>query len=515
MKSKHETNWAEWCAWSIAAALTAPCLAAAAWQVVAQQASITDWSSLKPNVSLLFNSLVWGVGIGVLTACFAWPAAWVVARRAARPWIWTPLIVPSYLVYHSLGLIRDPTTWLGGMIERSAASPPDGPGWYFLPGLVGRVLAFVGLALWAWPIAAAILGSALRAAEADLTDNLRMDGAGPLRRQWAFAVRVRGAIARAVAVVALVMLGSSVPLHLSNAPTVAVSAWQEVVLHPGSPAVWLMSWPLIVIAGAGAWTLSGAVLRADLDVPSHSVATHASVWTTRVLVAASTVLPLVLYAVFLRTWKSIPAFLRVSGDATISSAGTAALVGLLGVAVCAAFWWACATGRGVSTSRSLRAALCVLVFATLVPGILVGHAWAAFWTWIGAPDGLLDSLLPTVLAHATRFAGVAALVGCVMAGMEPRATRDARAIDAGASFKAWMRTGLSWGLLAGVGVGVACLSLHEVESSIVVQPPGLLSLPQTMLANLHFARQEETSAGAIVVIGAGLVVAWGAGWIRR
>ncbi len=32
-------------------------------------------------------------------------AAWVIARHGLRPWILTPLLVPSYLVYHSLGLL--------------------------------------------------------------------------------------------------------------------------------------------------------------------------------------------------------------------------------------------------------------------------------------------------------------------------------------------------------------------------------------------------------------------------
>jgi ABC-type spermidine/putrescine transport system permease subunit II len=52
-----------------------------------------------------------------------------------------------------------------------------------------------------------------------------------------------------------------------------------------------------------------------------------------------------------------------------------------------------------------------------------------------------------------------------------------------------------------------CLSLHEIDASIVLQQPGTQSLAQTLLAQLHFARQEEMAAGAIVVVGSGLVVA--------
>lgn len=493
-----------------AAILTLPCVTAVAAQFAQHSADITDWTTAIPDPWLLTSSVLWAIGIGALAALLAWPAAWVVARRGLRPSMLTPMLVPSYLAYHSLGLLRDPTTWLGNLIEHAATAPPDGPGLFFVPVLVGRVLAFVGLGLWAWPLAALVLGSALRTAEPELTDNLEMDGAGAMRRHLMFALRVRGAWARAAGLVALVMLGSAVPLHLSAAPTLAVAAWQEVTLHPGSPSVWLTTWPLLVIALAGAWVLSGSVLRAESESEARPDPTRTTLWATRALVCASTVLPLVLYALFLRTWHSIPAFLRVSGDAAATSAETSSLAGIAGALVCGVFWWACASGRRTG-APALRTALCAAVFASLVPGVLVGHAWAAFWTLVHAPDALMDSALPTVLAHTSRSAGVAALAGCALAALEPRDTRDARAIDAGPSLLAWARTGLSWPTLAGVAVGVASLSLHEIESSIVVQPPGLLSLPQTMLANLHFARQEETSAGAIIVIGAGLLVTWAVG----
>lgn len=509
MKSERQLRLPVAAAWCIACVLIAPCVIGAAGQVAGRWGEV-DWSVAVPSRRLFAGSVLWAVGIGALATVLAWPAAWLVARRGVRLWMLLPLLAPSYLAYHSLGLARDPTTWLGGMIERSAMSPPDGPGMYWLPVLVGRVLAFIGLGLWAWPVAALVLGRAFRSAEAEMGDALRLDGVGWLSRQWAYARRVRGAVVRAAGLVALVMLGSSVPLHLANAPTIAITAWQEVVLHPGTPGVWLLTWPLLVMAAAGAWVLSGAVLRAETGVDAREGArpARAALRSTLAMVAASTVVPLLLYAMFLRRWASIPAFVRVSGDAAAWSVGVAALVGIGAALVCGVFWWACATrGTGGGAQRAARVALCGLVFAALAPGILVGHAWAAFWVTVGAPDAWMDTAAPTVLAHLTRFAGIAALAGCVLAGLEPAGTRDARAIDAGSSLLAWVRTGLSWGMLAGVAVCVACLSLHEIESSIVVQPPGMLSLPQTMLGNLHFARQEETSAGAIVVIGAGMVVA--------
>jgi ABC-type spermidine/putrescine transport system permease subunit II len=65
-----------------------------------------------------------------------------------------------------------------------------------------------------------------------------------------------------------------------------------------------------------------------------------------------------------------------------------------------------------------------------------------------------------------------------------------------------MRTELrrGWGVIVGVALAMACLSLHEVESSVVLQPAGSSSLAQVLLTQLHFARQEEIAAAAILVL---------------
>jgi len=77
--------------------------------------------------------------------------------------------MPSYLAYSGLGLVRDPTTALGSWLARG---PATGSNWY--PILADRVLAVVGLALWAWPIAWLILTTATRRIDDNLLDALHL-----------------------------------------------------------------------------------------------------------------------------------------------------------------------------------------------------------------------------------------------------------------------------------------------------------------------------------------------------
>jgi ABC-type Fe3+ transport system permease subunit len=103
-----------------------------------------------------------------------------------------------------------------------------------------------------------------------------------------------------------------------------------------------------------------------------------------------------------------------------------------------------------------------------------------------------------------------------MSASEEPSLRDVRLLAGGGPFarlRAWVRTELrrGWGVVLGVALAMACLSLHEVESSIVLQPAGTSSLAQVLLTQLHFARQEEIAAAAILVLTPAAVIALVAG----
>lgn len=61
--------------------------------------------------------------------------------------------------------------------------------------------------------------------------------------------------------------------------------------------------------------------------------------------------------------------------------------------------------------------------------------------------------------------------------------------------------------------------MHEIESAIVVSPPGMPSLARSMLNLLHYQRYEHLAGLSLVVIGFGTLVVCVAaglwlGWMR-
>jgi len=206
-----------------------------------------------PSPVLFASSVAYALAIGVLATLLALPAAWAARSRAGLgrvAFMLVPLTCPTYLAYAGLNLLRSPGTWLGDWLERSAAHQE------WIPLLAGRVLAVAGLALWAWPIAALMLLPALARVDSTLLDTMRVDGLSRWRRGWAVLEMSRSGVALAVTMVALLMLGSAVPLHLAQAPTYAVEVWATLAQQPGSALAWVRAWPLVLAAVAGAVVIS-------------------------------------------------------------------------------------------------------------------------------------------------------------------------------------------------------------------------------------------------------------------
>jgi ABC-type Fe3+ transport system permease subunit len=512
-----------------------------------------------PRWGLLASSLAWALGIAILATMLGWIAAWCVRRHGSRlaGLLIVPLLCPSYLAYHSLGLHRAPLTRLGDLIEHIAQPASlGGLGFEGLPVLVGRAIAIIGLSLWSWPLAMLTLAPALSRVDQSMLDAASSAGASRLRIHRLVLRSMltwHGPITRSIALLTLVMLGSAVPLHLAQAPTYSIVAWQSIVLTPGSMTPWIASWPLLlVITSAAAWLawalakarreqLAAARTQEHAPQPDPLFARHSRTlsWTnvaTLTLLGVSLLVPLASYAISLQHWSSVTNFWRVSSDAILASAAVAGLVGACG-AIIMMVAWALAGNSDASTHRNSDTSIqrysdtnpttlatvsdrpkpciavslyrCIavsLALPALLPAIMVGHAWSLTSVlaerWLGDTGAWLrDSWLPLALAHLSRFALPLALLGLWMAMSEEPTLRDARRI-AGGGLRGWARAELAraWGVVAGAGLACACLSLHEIEASIVLQPAGESTLAQVLLAQLHFARQEEIAAAAILVL---------------
>ena len=465
---------------------------------------------LAPQWSLLGMSVVWAVLIGCLSVVFGWCGAW--ASRGWRAW-WTPLLVvpilmPSSLASSGFGLLRAPGTAIGDWLAM-------GPSWR--PIFVGRAIAILGLAFWTSPIAQLVLSARVRSIDPASLEAARLVGGGPVA--W---VRLRlGMSLRhmllAAGAVTILMLGSAVPLHLAQMETYATRVWLELDATSAGDRwrVLVTAWPMFLIAAS----VSVVVVRHFRKRPGwmrgqggeESHARRVPVVLALAVPVLAVLVPAVLFAVDLESLSTISTVWRTESG----SAGLAWLVAA-GLAVSSVVMASCVwigLGGGVAARRVTLAGVALMLMTALLPGVVTGVLVGSAWRGVGAVS---DSWVIVLLAHLARFGALPALVGVLLAWSEAEEDRDLRLMTGATGVVGWAKTvGLrSWPALTLAGAASAALSIHEIESAVVVSPPGMASLARSMLNLLHFQRYEHLSGLSLIVIAFGtlLVLASAALW---
>lgn len=491
-----------------------------------------------PAWGLIWASLGWAGLIAAMATALGSLAALGLRGRWSRwgPFVLVPMALPNYLAYWAFGQLRAPGTWVGDAIEHAITS-----GHTWVPMFAGRSIAVLGLSLWAWPIVAMATGAALARVPRDVRDAMELD-IGPARRA-AMELRLawRGVFGGA-GLVLLVMMGSAVPLHLAQVPTLSLAAWQVLSLTPGAATAWVALWPVLLPSLAvAAWLAHRSVLATrrgtdekdnavDATVPTRSGGI--GVWIAATLLALSVPMPLGAMLLTIRDFAAFGRFAWEMGEATNTSLRVAVSVGvgcaLIALTTARALSRHRLGGRG-APSRGRDglhvAVLTMLLFLVLAPGLLVGSAWTHAFaikpgTWgLGWLRSVGDTPWALILAHLSRVAGLAAIAGAAIAWLDARGARELRAVDGATSAWSWLQAGGALGSFvrgllgcAAIGILGAALSFHEIEATVMVQPPGLTTVAQVVLGYLHFSRLQEMSVAGIYLLGGTTLLALAASW---
>ncbi len=413
-----------------------------------------------------------------------------------------PIWMPSILVYAALNLLRSPETIAGRMLVDMA-----GNGHRWAPIWAGYLIAAIGLALWASPIAGVLIAAGRSDQSAALGEQLAVEPVGWMTKCRLWIGARRGELFRAWGILTVIFLGSAVPMHLAQFDTWSIVLWRELSQRgPDDWAtVWIGSTPMLLAACVGAWM----VLRTIGDITTSPTLT-ASTSPARVRLprvvgvlawgiwALAVVVPMVAMVWSLDDLGSIAEFWRVQGGAFWASSGVAIIAGLFAITVAVAV--AYTLGHPSSMVRKIgKSNVFVLAAFGLAPGVLVGASVA---------QSSIEGYSAVVLAACIRTAWIGAIVGAIVGAGEPGARRAMRWMDGSIGVLAWMRTTLMavWMPLVGGGVAAGLVALYEIEASVMVRPPGMENLPQQLLSDLHYTRLERLSGAGVNLLGIGVLV---------
>lgn len=465
--------------------------------------------------TLTLQSIATAFAIGICATAIGWPMAWLLRLGGLRwlPLIATPLLLPNYLAFGAYNLLRAPGSVLGDWLERSARSES---GW--IPVFAGKVLAFGSLSVWASPLAAIALAIWLARIESSTLEQFSLDVPRSRGRMlWERCRIAAPGLWAGIALVTMLMLGSVVPLHVARLETLTIRVWLAMDLLPQDRQwrAWVVAWPLLVLAFAGAWMI---LRMASKEQPEGEQRTSIGRDSIRgegllgsVLVfGACALVPLFLFASHLASAGGLIGFLRVYREQLVTSAEISAAAGAGAGLMMLASWIGMLAG---GWSRKItKASVLLFAFGAMAPGVMIG-VWLAAFTRRAMP-ALEDSSLILVIAHLARFGIVPIVLGCWLAAGEARDQGDQRRLDGATGLIGVLRTAIAgnWPALGAGAIAVAILSFHEIECSIVLQPPGVDTFARAILNQLHFARTQELSAAGIVLLSVGLVLGGSTLW---
>ncbi len=254
-------------------------------------------------------------------------------------------------------------------------------------------------------------------------------------------------------------------------------------------------------------------LRLLLRSPGHAAGKSLRIpggrrwWFTRaglLLLAIQLLVPLVMLGGECGSWRVLAQSLRDSRAEILYSillSSTAALLALIPAVFLSGIFRKRATQPGMAMIALLPLAL---------PASLIGIGWSRLAMIVAPDSGVLRAFLP-VGALSSRFAAVAILVLLAWSSFFDRDSFDALALFRESRLMAWIHIGIPLALpaLGASAAMVFAFSLTEIGASLMVLPPGRMTLSVRLYNALHYGATAQVAALGLILaaicLGAGAI----------
>jgi len=405
------------------------------------------------------------------------------------------LLLPRYLLLYAWNLLRSPTTPLGDYIS----ARPE------LARAAGVIIAGFTLLLWYWPLAALLIGQGFGNLDRDSQSSAMLD-AGPWRRLTAVTLpQLAPTLGLAFGLCFTLLLAEFATFHLAGVRTIGAELSTLYQETGSARSVAFAAWPTLIPAGLVAVVLWRRTRDWSTHAPQAEPRAPGRVAWRWVLCAAllalTAVAPVVLLAASVRDLSGFATFWDLHREELATSllassvAAAAAIVMAGGAISCGAMGWA---GRAIAA-----AAMPTMLLAALIPGSLVGAALVHLQAGLRAHTGLAEGWWSVSAGLAARLAGVALVVLRLGLDIRSRHLSELAATDGASALRAWWSVHLprQWPVPAAAFVLVAVLGLTELPATSILLPAGVPNFAQSLLNQMHYARDQQVIATCLVLVG--------------
>jgi len=462
-----------------------------------------------------------GVGLGLTVRSFALAAGLAAAsvvlgyvpgrllgtirrgRTALLLGLLAPLLLPRYLLLYAWELLRSPTTPLGDFLS---ARPP-------LARAAGAVTSSLTLALWYWPLAALLIGQGFRALDRDIQRSAALDATGTQRFARVTLPLLAGTLLLAFGLCFVLILSEFATFHLAGIETLG-TALAVLYAETGSvAAVARAAWPAAVPAAVVAvalWRRSEDWATRPALAPPEPPRRIGRRWAVLAgLLALTIVIPLILLATAVREGRHFADFYELHRE----ELGTSLLAASVGAAAALVMAAGALTLSGLG--RAARAAACVvqatILLAALLPGGLIGAALVHLQAALRSAAGPGEGWWSVSAGLTARVAGVVLILLRFGARARGGHLSELAATDGAGWSRTWWSVHLPalWPLGLAAFVLATMLGLVELPATTVLLPAGVPNFAQSLLNQMHYARDQQVIAACLVLAGSYAALAGG------
>jgi ABC-type Fe3+ transport system permease subunit/DNA-binding beta-propeller fold protein YncE len=437
-----------------------------------------------------FGAVVLSSGFGMMAATLAWAlSGW--GRRAILALALTSLLLPPFLLANA---------WLGWMASWRAVQTPEAVEWANLP------LTAAALAGLLWPVPAVLSFQALRQIPGvQLEMEPRLTGWRLLR--WLVWPAVRPGLQASVPLLLALALANFTVPTLFQVRVFTEAFWVRFNTRLDAWEALSAAWPLLIpplllvfLPRPRAFRLSVS----SFPVPSSLVRHRMGPWFFWLMVLVLGWLAAVLFGPLLslltagRTWTELPGAVSAGRDAWSNSLASS-LVPASIVAVLAMAW--------VAVQRQPRGPrLAWLLF--LVPGVFLGVVAIPLFNRPGL-FAFYQSAGIQWLMLSLRYWPLAWAVVAAVSGTAGGPLADAARLAGASAWQRWRVSHFPRLLrpVAALWMVIVSLCLWDVESVILVQPPGGETLALRIFNLLHYGHASQVNALAVLLLATALAMA--------
>lgn len=460
------------------------------WAPVPKEAAGPD-----PGVVLRTLALAAGVAAAAVVLGY-WPGQLLgrLRRRTglALLIVVMPLLLPPHLLWYALSLPLAPSAALGQAAGRNPA----------LAQALSALAAWAAMVLWHWPVAALLIAAGWRSLDHETLDQARLEASAG--RRWVSVLLPMLAPSLATAFVAcfVLALAEFATPHLARVRTLGAELAVVYELTRSPEATARAAWPLIVAAALAAVFLWRRLRDLSLqpawpEEPRRLTRPWAA---TAALWLLSVGLPAALLAANLREPHRLVELAELhrrtfGWSLAIASASAAAALAMAGGALALP-----QLGRG---GRVLAAVVQpTLLLAVFLPGSLLAASVSRLMAALNLGPEVRDQWYPLAAVIAGRFAGLAmVMLHLGQASADRRLDELAAADGAGWLARLWyVHLPTQWPLAAGTLLVLVMLGLAELPATIILLPPGMPSLGQWLLEQMHRLREQAVIATCLALM---------------